>query len=171
MVHEVKMSWILLWMGLAFAGPEMIPEEVWAAANTSAPSTSGLVLPLRGGGTFDLAAHRGRPVVVSYWASWCAPCRRELPALAQYAKAHPELTFLTVNIDRQAALADRFLQGISMDLPIALDPDARTVGGMAVLSMPTLLLFDRQGNLHWRKSGYSEENGFTELDQAIGALR
>lgn len=165
------MSWITMFMSLALAGPELIPEDVWAAANAAAPATSGFVLPLRGGGTFDLAAHRGRPVVVSYWASWCAPCRRELPALAQYAKAHPELTFLTVNIDRTAALAERFLQGISMDLPVALDPDAKTVGGMAVLSMPTLLLFDRQGGLSWRKSGYSDENGFTELDQALGALR
>jgi thiol-disulfide isomerase/thioredoxin len=77
---------IVLAPQLATAAPEMIPEDAWkAVTDISSPTNLDLSLPLRGGGTFALSEHRGRRVLLAFWASWCAPCRLELPALDVWA--------------------------------------------------------------------------------------
>jgi thiol-disulfide isomerase/thioredoxin len=155
---------------LAFAGaPEMIPEEAWAAVNGVDPTaTADLSLSLRGGGTFRLSEHKGKKVLLAFWASWCAPCRRELPALAEWAKQHPELTTVAINVDKTEDDADRFLSQVHVDLPVAYAPDAQALGQFGVQAMPTLFLVDGRGNIAWQHSGYSEDRGFTELEQALG---
>lgn len=156
----------------ALAAPEMIPVEVFEAAkNAPAAPTTDVVLPLRDGGTFSFAAHRGHPVLLTFWASWCGPCRAELPALSAWAKGHPDVTVLAVNVDRQRPPAERFLAGVAFDLPIAFDPDAQQLGTYGVTSMPTMFLYDRSGALAWQHVGYSAEKGLAELDAALGALR
>lgn len=166
------MLWsFLIATSLAQSSPEMIPEAVWQEATAVAEASGeGLSLPLRNGGAFSLAEHRGKPVVMSFWASWCSPCRRELPALSTFAKEHPELVVLTVNVDRAKPLAERFLEAVHFDLPVAYDPDAQQLGKMGVVSMPTMFLFDRKGKLVWRKTGYSEEKGFSELLATVEGL-
>jgi thiol-disulfide isomerase/thioredoxin len=157
----------------ALAAPEMIPADVFEAAK-SAPAPSGPVdftMPLRGGGTFTSAEHRGKPVLLTFWASWCGPCRLELPALSTWAQSHPDVTVLAVNVDRAQPLAERFLQSVQFSLPVAFDPDAKQLGQYGVTSMPTMFLFDRTGAMAWQHTGYSQERGFSELDAAIGALK
>jgi thiol-disulfide isomerase/thioredoxin len=151
----------------------MIPAELFAAVKAATPTASALAVPfpLRDGGTFSLGAERGHPVLLSFWASWCAPCRRELPALAKWATAHPEVKIIAVNVDRTRPEADRFLTAVSFDLPVAFDPDARVLGAYGAISMPTMFLFDGQGELVWRHAGYSEQKGFTELEAALGGVR
>lgn len=157
----------------AAAAPELIPLEVFEAAKAATVSKDTLQasFPLRDGGSFSLAAHAGRPILLSFWASWCAPCRRELPALSRWATEHPDVTIVAVNVDRTRPEADRFLQRVSFDLPVAFDPDAKVLGAYGAISMPTMFLFDRSGQLVWRHTGYSEEKGFTELDAALGGAR
>jgi thiol-disulfide isomerase/thioredoxin len=165
------MVWTVV-VAATFAAPEMIPVEVFEAAKNAATApVEDAVLPLRDGGSFAFAAHRGDPILLTFWASWCGPCRAELPALATWAKAHPEVAVLAVNVDRQRAPAERFVQSVAFDLPIAFDPDARQLGRYGVTSMPTMLLFDPRGALAWQHVGYSAEKGFAELDAAVGALR
>lgn len=167
--------WTLL-AAAALAAPEMIPEDVFRSVLESAKPQEGAVLdvtlPLRDGGTFASAEARGKPLILAFWASWCGPCRAELPALSSWAAAHPDVTVLAVNVDRDRAPAERFLGAVRMDLPTAFDPDGHQLGSFGVESMPTTLLFDRQGRLSWRHAGYSAERGFTELDAALpGASR
>lgn len=157
----------------ALAAPEMIPIEVFEAAQKpriEAIETT-IEIPLRGGGTFRLSDHRGRPVVMTFWASWCGPCRQELPDLALWAGQHSEVDVLAVSIDRSQAAAEQFIRSVSFDLPVAFDPDAAHLGQYGVESMPTMFLFDARGELAWRHVGYSRESGFTELDKALAALR
>lgn len=161
------------WVTVASAAPEMIPVEVFEAARSTSAGADGsdVTLPTRDGGTFRVADHRGQPVVLSFWASWCGPCRAELPALSTWAAAHPDVRVVTVNVDRARPPADRFLQSVTFDLPVAYDPDAKQLGRFGVMSMPTMFLFDRSGRFAWSHTGYSAERGFTELDAALGGIR
>jgi thiol-disulfide isomerase/thioredoxin len=161
------------WLGAAWATPEMIPLEVFEAAKDAHPDAEAVAIeiPLRDGGTFRLADHRGRPVVLAFWASWCGPCRAELPALSDWSEEHPEVDVLAVNVDRQRQPAERFMSSVRFDLPVAFDPDAEHLGRYGVQSMPTTFLFDRAGALAWQHTGYSQQKGFTELEAALGGLR
>jgi len=157
----------------AGAAPEMIPVEVFEAARDARPQddATAIEIPLRDGGTFRLAEHRGAPVVLTFWASWCGPCRTELPMLSAWAKTHPDVEVVAVNVDRAREPAERFMAGVKFDLPVAYDPDAEHLGRYGVQSMPTMFLFDRAGALAWQHTGFSREKGFTELDAALGRLR
>lgn len=157
----------------AHAEPEMIPVEIFEAAKAAAPTASALDVPfpLQDGGTFSLAAERGHPVLLSFWASWCSPCRRELPALARWAPEHPDVKIVAVNVDRTRPEADRFLKAVAFDLPVAFDPDAKVLGAYGAISMPTMFLFDSQGELVWRHAGYSEQKGFAELEAVLKGVR
>ncbi len=153
------------------AAPQMIPAEVWAEIQSRAPEAADFEIPLREGGTFRMTDHRGKKVVLSFWASWCAPCRRELPALSRWAKEHADVVILAVNVDRAAKDAEAFIDTVAFDVPVAFDPDASHLGKYGVTSMPTMFLFDGQGRLVFRKSGYSEEKGFAELEAALGGVK
>lgn len=161
------------WVAVATAAPEMIPAEVFERVKAAAAGADGseVELPLRDGGTFRMRDHRGSPVLLSFWASWCGPCRAELPALSRWATAHPDVRVFTVNVDRARPPAERFLQAVTFDLPVAYDPDANQLGEFGVMSMPTMFLFDRSGAFAWSHTGYSAERGFAELDAAVGGVR
>lgn len=158
---------------VGWAAPEMIPVEVFEAARSARPDdgASAMEIPLRDGGTFRLAEHRGAPVVLTFWASWCGPCRAELPMLSAWAKARPGVSVVAVNVDRAREPAERFMASVRFDLPVAFDPDAEHLGRYGVESMPTMFLYDRKGELAWRNTGFSRETGFGDLDAAIGRLR
>jgi thiol-disulfide isomerase/thioredoxin len=154
-----------------FAAPEMIPEDTWAAIRGAEPATASLEIPLDKGGTFRMAEQKGKKVLLSFWASWCTPCRKELPALSTWAKAHPDVVILAVNVDRTRDQAQKFLDSVHFDLPVAFDPDAGHLGAYGVTSMPTMFLFDGRGELVWRHSGYGEAKGFSELDTALAGAK
>jgi len=154
---------MMLWWVAAFAWakpPEMIPVE---AMEPQVLHAAPLSLPLRGGGNFDLESHRGRVVVLSFWASWCAPCRLELPALSEYAKSRTDVDFIAINVDRTQPAAEKFLRQVNVGLPIAFDPNAIFMGKYGVTSMPTTFVIGKSGDVFNKKVGYSQENGLTEL--------
>ncbi|AJW97218.1 TlpA family protein disulfide reductase [Burkholderia gladioli] len=89
-----------------------------------------------------------KPVILNLWASWCPPCRREMPVLAQAQAAHPELTVLMLNQGEDASTVRGFLSqmGLRFD-EVMLDPrrDAMRVYGSR--GLPTTLFFDARGHL------------------------
>lgn len=157
----------LLFASLLFAAPEMIPIEDTDLKGRVAPSFS---LPLFEGGTVDLEKLRGKPVVLSFWASWCGPCRFELPELSRIKPLYPNVHFLAVNVDRDKKSAQRFLSKVKFSLPIAWDNEARTLGEYAVISMPTMVLIDAKGTVQYVKVGYSREKKLVELEGKIKEL-
>jgi thiol-disulfide isomerase/thioredoxin len=157
-------------LAASLAGPEMIPLEIFEA--TTVPSSPNeMSLDLRDGGTFRMGDYRGKPIILAFWASWCSPCRRELPALDAFAIAHPEVYILAVNVDRERPDAETFLERVHFGLPVAFDPESRILGRYGVTSMPTMLLYDREGALQWQHSGYGEDKGFEELSSALRGAR
>lgn len=145
--------------------PEMIPVEAMEIVGHAAPDID---LELKDGGRFKLADQRGKIVVFSFWASWCSPCRKELPALSALAPQYKDVVFVAINVDKERGPAEKFLSAVDFNLPIAFDPDAMTMGQFSVMSMPTMYVIDRKGNVFYKKVGFSEEKGFAELIDAIG---
>jgi thiol-disulfide isomerase/thioredoxin len=135
-------------LGLTLAGA---PMSVRAHALRDWPPSK-IVPPLRlprlDGGEWDLAAQRGHPVLVNFWASWCEPCRDEMPSLALLAQRHEAdgLVLMTVNHQEGEAPIRRFLDRIGLaDLPVLLDRDGRAAQAWTPRVFPTTLLIDAQG--------------------------
>lgn len=159
-----------LWLvaSIALAAPEMIPETPPDLTGRTAPP---IEAPLLDDGAFSLEAHRGKPVVLSFWASWCGPCRYELPALEAFVKEHPDVVAVAVNVDRKPEDAKRFLARLGVDLPVVLDPEARIMGTYQVASMPTMFLVDPHGTIKLVKVGFNREKGLTELEPLLAEVR
>ncbi len=151
----------------AQAAPEMIPLNEVDLVGRTAPAFEGQML---GGESFSLEAQRGKTVILSFWASWCGPCRQELPALQELAAKRPDLAVFAVNVDREPARARQFLDQVKVDLPVVWDPDSVALGQYEVLSMPTMFLLDKNLTVKFRKTGFSKTAGLTELEAALAEV-
>lgn len=117
-----------------------------AMDNTALPSTSLTTLT---GASTDLAAlAQGKPLIVNLWATWCPPCRREMPVLAAAQKREGGMRFVFVNQGEDGATAQRYLAAAGLDLAnVVIDRGAgmgREVGSGA---LPTTLFYDANGRL------------------------
>jgi len=96
----------------------------------------------------SLAEDQGQPLVVNLWATWCPPCRREMPVFEQAQDEASDITFAFVNQGEDVALVNRFLDEQSLELGNVL-LDARTALGdvTGAMAMPTTLFYDAEGRL------------------------
>ena len=125
--------------------PQPIPEHVFLDGNEEETS---------------LDAYRGRILLVNFWATWCPPCRHEMPALDRLQKAMggPDFAVVAVNLDRNGLKrATEFYELKNIrSLDIYLDPKAEAAGKMRVVNLPTSLLIDRSGREIGRLAGVEE---------------
>jgi cytochrome c biogenesis protein CcmG/thiol:disulfide interchange protein DsbE len=122
------------------AVPENPPTLASTAVQTYPPGTPAKALRLPGldGPEVDLAALRGRPVVVNFWATWCEPCVREFPLLRAAAAAHKADRLAVVGVltgDRPGAARD-FVRAQRATWPVALDPEAATATAWGAVGLP-----------------------------------
>jgi peroxiredoxin len=105
--------------------------------------------PLHGGGRFQLSAHRGQVVLVNFWATWCAPCREEMPSMERLWRQHRDdgLLLLAVSLDADARLVGPFVAEHRLTFPVALDPALEVANLYGVRALPASFVVDRQGNL------------------------
>lgn len=102
----------------------------------------------------DLRSYGGQPLVINLWASWCPPCKREMPVLAQAQKDHPGVRFIWINQGEDAAAVLRYLQ--SMPLPpaqVLLDPDQLAGQHWQQRSLPSTYFYDANGRLRSTRTG------------------
>ncbi len=99
------------------------------------------------GKTWSLAALKGQPVMLNFWASWCEPCRAEMPSLELLATRHERagLVVLAVNYQEAAPVIKRFLDVLPFSLPILLDRDGTAAAAWTPRVFPTTVLIDRSG--------------------------
>ena len=143
------------------------PGAPLVAPGEGMPSFEGALLA---GGSFQSASLTGRVTLINFWASWCTPCRKELPALASLHGRTDRADFeiVAVNVDRNPELAKRFLGSSPLPFPVVLDPDSKIVGRFDVTAMPTSVLVGRDGAVLERHAGYSEA-WFSELEARVAA--
>lgn len=145
-----------------------------AAANTG--SEVGSVLPaytatLLDGSKFDLHERRRNVVLLNLWATWCAPCRYEIPELQAMHEEYGSRGFevIGVSVDEGAPEAVReFVDEYRMTYPVVLDPEGQLANLLETSVLPTTVLLDREGKIVWKKFGAIEAND-PELVKAIEA--
>jgi len=148
--------------------PKMIPDTGDNFVGNRAPSVE---IGQLDGGTFSVEALRGKPVILSFWASWCGPCRREMPELETLYQEYKStgLVVVGVNVDREIDPVRKFLSTTPVNFPIALDSDSELLGLYQVASMPTSFMIDKRGVVVHKKVGFRDED-IAEYKQMIDAM-
>jgi thiol-disulfide isomerase/thioredoxin len=113
------------------------------------------------GKAWNLAALKGQVVALNFWATWCEPCRAEMPSLELLAAQHERdgLTILAVNYKESLPTVKRFLETLPFSLPILLDRDGNATGDWTPRIFPTTVLIDRAGVPRLSVLGELEWNG------------
>lgn len=107
-------------------------------------------------GNIRLSDQRGNIVLVNFWASWCGPCRAELPEMEALYQEYRDLGFeiLAVNVDDDESKADVLLKDIEVNFPVLYDTDGNISKLYDVSAMPTTVIVDRDGNQRMLHLGY-----------------
>lgn len=106
------------------------------------------------GSTVPLSNFAGRPLVINLWATWCPPCRREMPALKSAQQAHPEVEFVFVNQGESVEAVERYLKAHGLQMPnVVIDPAKQVSARTGSSGYPTTLFYDAKGRLYLRHMG------------------
>jgi len=110
------------------------------------------------GPNLRLGEQRGRVVMVNFWATWCGPCRIELPRLARLHDKYRSSGFLLlgVNIDDDPNAAKALAGKLGLTFPVLLDSKKEVVGAYDLSAMPATVLIDRDGRVRHLHRGYKE---------------
>ncbi len=127
------------------------------------------------GKPYALSDFRGKVVLLNVWATWCAPCRKEMPALdrLQQKLGGPEFEVVALSIDGGGtATVRRFYDEIGIRvLAIYVDSSVEATGKLRTVGIPTTLLIDREGRERWRKAGPAEWDSPEIIESLRGKLR
>ncbi len=128
-------------------------------------------LTSRDGSVVQLSSLKGNVVLINFWATWCAPCRQEMPLLdAIYQKYnHVGFEMLGINVENDAKGAERYLTETPVTFPILFDPTGKVSKQYNVKAMPSTVLVDRQGNVRHVHFGYKPgyENDYQDQIRAL----
>lgn len=154
-----SLSGIAIWLGGNLALPAFAPPHA-PMPELSVRSLDGAEVPLR--------SYQGKPLVVNLWATWCPPCRREMPALAAMQRKRPDVGFVFVNQRESASTVQAFLssQGLRME-NVVVDPAGQLAARTGSLGFPTTLFYDAGGRLRFRHVGELSE---ATLREKLAAL-
>jgi len=121
------------------------------------------------GGTATLSKHRGHRVLLNFFASWCQPCRDEMPGVQSQAEAHASHDWVVLGIDvmetREAAAT--FRDEFDLTFPILLDEYGWVTATYQVKGTPTSLFIDREGMIVERRLGYMSEAEIAQIIESV----
>lgn len=127
-----------------------------ASLSSAADLAPDFTLKSTQGDNIRLSEHRGEVLLLNFWASWCGPCRQEMPLLNNLQQRYSNLGFnvVGVNVDKDSALANKLLKDIPVSFPVLLDNTGTVSASYNVSAMPTTVLIDRDGNVRYLHKGY-----------------
>ena len=122
---------------------------------------------LIGGGTFTLSDHTGdAPIVVNQWASWCVPCRTEMPEIEAFAVSNPDVIVIGVAVEDTESAATSFADEIGVSYPLAIG-DASFEAAYPRIGLPVTYVIDASGTVREMLNGIVDEEA---LDEVIAGL-
>jgi len=145
---SASLKWLLLSAVLCFTTAS-------TAATLQSPAPD-FTLKSRSGENLKLSELRGEVVMVNFWASWCGPCRQEMPLLDHLYKRYSPMgfTILGVNVEENSADAEKVLEEIPVSFPILFDSRNQVSKVYDINAMPSTFLVDRDGKLRYLHKGY-----------------
>jgi len=144
-------------LGSLFLTLLLLPGQLLAGATGEVASDfrlSGLQGPV------SLNQYRGKVVYLDFWASWCGPCRESFPWMDRMVSRYGADGFavIAINLDKERALADRFLAELAPRFTIAFDPKGEIAERYDVQAMPSSYLIDRGGRIRNRHRGFRRDS-------------
>ena len=140
----------------------------------SGTSTMSQGVSIRPAESFDLAAYRGKILLVNVWATWCGYCRKEIPHLIELYDRYKgdDFELVGISIDRGGEMGEKavhaFAEKAGITYPLFLDSRQQIVRRLeGVLGLPTTFLMDRNGQLYKRYSGFQREGIFEQDIEAL----
>lgn len=121
--------------------------------------------------TSTLSAMEGKPVVVNYWATWCAPCKAEMPRIVAAAKKYGKLVgFLGVDVQDDGDAAAKFVKHYKMPFRSLSDPDRKIANGQRIAGLPVTQFYARDGSLAFVHQGEIKSDDLKErIDELLSA--
>lgn len=115
-------------------------------------------LPAPSGERVRLADYRGRPLIVNFWASWCPPCRAEMPSMQRaWERLQAEgIGIIAINVGDNAGAVQRFAEEYQVSFPLPMDLDSQVTQAWPVKGLPTTYVVDPQGRLAYQAEGERE---------------
>lgn len=137
---------------------------IQARADISGPAPD-FTLKSRSGENVKLSELRGQVVMINFWASWCGPCRQEMPILEQIYRHYQPMgfTLLGINVEEDSSAANKVLKDISVSFPVLYDNKNQVSESYQVRAMPSTFLIDRDGQVRYMHKGY--QSGYEDAYQ------
>ncbi len=152
--------------------------SVLAASSLAASGLAGqpapdFALKSSTGENLRLSEYRGDVVMINFWATWCGPCRQEMPLLDELYLRYQRVGFnlLGVNIDDDSSRAMKMISELGVSFPVLFDARKEVSKLYDVDAMPVTVLVDREGNVRYIHEGYKPGYENTYLDQVRSLLR
>ncbi len=167
---------MVLWLAAACSRPAAAPTPATAAtpARSAGPAAVGqqapeFALPTTSGGMARLSDYRGKVVIVNLWATWCGPCRMEVPELVAAYERYQErgFTVLAINQGEPLDLVAAFAGEFGMRFPVLLDEQARMRASYPYRGIPTSFIVDREGVVRKIWVGTMPEEAITQLVEPL----
>jgi peroxiredoxin len=151
---------------LAGCAAFFVPQVALAALHTGEAAPAFDLPRLAGGSSLSLASLHGKPVYVNFFASWCAPCNEEAPAVSSLYKKYRSRGLVVIGIDEQepAAKGTEFVKKNDLTFPAVSDEDGKAGAAYAAIGLPVHIFIDRQGKISTYRLGEMQP---TEIEAAI----
>lgn len=154
--------------GLVLFGPAQARElQVYKGG-----ATPPLVLKDLNGKTHDLKQYRGKVVLINFWATWCPPCRAEMPSMQRLKTkmAGKPFVILAVDMGETEAEVKAYIRQIKTDFTVLLDKDGRALKAWNVFAFPTSYVVDAQGKIRYGLYGASEWDAADKVEKITQLL-
>jgi len=120
------------------------------------------------GGLYRLSTQTGKPVVVNFWATWCLPCKEEMPLLNQFAKENDQVEVVGINFDESEGIVKEFVESNGIDFPILLDSGGEVVKLFRIQGFPATLFIDEDRVLRYQHVGLLNQELLENYVQQLG---